>query len=77
MLSQSPALQQARELSAGTISHLICRTRYEAIDRAREEFTAFIGRMDAVAGRPFFPTWQDAWADFRNTDKAYEVMLAP
>lgn len=74
-MALSEVSRQARQLSSGTISHLIHRTNYEVIERAQQEFVAFVDRMDAMAGRPLYRRWQDAWDAFRQTNTAYEVML--
>jgi hypothetical protein len=76
MTKPSTASIQARQLSSGTIANLIHRNRYDLIDRAQQEFVAFIDRMDVTAGGPLFTTWQDAWEAFRQTEKVYDLMLA-
>jgi hypothetical protein len=76
MEKRSSTSQQARQLSSGTIASLIMRNRYDVIDHAQAEFVGFIDRMDAACGRAAYGTWQDAWAAFRQTGRAYDVMLA-
>lgn len=53
-------LEDARQLSSGTIAGLIGSTRYEDIDREQTAFVAFVANR---SGR--FETWQDAWEAFR------------
>jgi hypothetical protein len=78
MTTQSKALQDARLLSSGTISHLIMRTDYEAIDRAQRLFLEFIAKMDeAATDGPCFASWQDAWETFRQTAGFYDAALGP
>lgn len=67
-MALSDVSRQARELSSGTVSYLINHRNYEAIERAQQDFIAFIDRMDALAGRPMYRKWQDAWTAFRQAN---------
>lgn len=72
-------IDDARQLSSGTISTLIHRSDYAAIERTQTAFVAFVARMDQRAKELLnqpqcFATWQEAWDAFRKTDDWYKAV---
>lgn len=54
-------VEQARQLSSGTIASLINNPRYEVIDEVRIWFIEFCEENTVK-----FEKWQDAWESFSN-----------
>ena len=52
-------ITEARMLSSGTIATLINDSSYDAIDKARSDFIAWLMHQENL-----FANWQIAWNDF-------------